>query len=98
MFFGSGDYTFLPLSPNQEFSGSGKGFIDKYLEKDKTIIDLYKRILTEGKELYVTNYYLTYYHGNLDAQYYSLEKVFKFTQVKDGCLGECKIYKLELNK
>lgn len=98
MFFGSGNYKFLPLSPNQEFSGPGKGFIDKYLEKDKTIVDLYKRILNEGNDLYVTNYYLTYYKGNLDGQYYSLEKVFKFTQVKDGCLGECKLYKLELKK
>lgn len=98
MFFGNGNYNFLPLSPNQEFSGPGKGFIERYLEKDKTIVDLYKRILTEGKELYVTNYYLTYYKGGLDAQYYGLEKVFKFTQVKDGCLGECKLYKLELKK
>ncbi len=98
MFFGNGNYNFLPLSPNQEFSGPGKGFIEKYLEKDKTIVDLYKRILTEGSELYVTNYYLTYYKGGLDAQYYGLEKAFKFTQVKDGCLGECKLYKLELKK
>lgn len=98
MFFGSGNYKFLPLSPNQEFSGPGKGFIDKYLEKDKTIVDLYKRVLNEGSELYVTNYYLTYYKGGLDAQYYNLEKVFKFTQVDEGCLGECKLYKLELKK
>jgi len=98
MFFGNGNYKFLPLSLNQEFSGPGKGFIDKYLEKDKTIVNLYKRILLEGNELYVTNYYLTYYKGNLDGQYYSLEKIFRFTQVKDGCLGECKLYKLELMK
>jgi hypothetical protein len=46
----------------------------------------------------VTNYYLTYYHGALDSDYYGLEKVFRFTQVEDGCLGECKIYKLDLKK
>jgi len=96
MFFGNGNYNFLPLSKSQEFSGLGKGFIDKYFEKDKTVVDLYKDLLIQGKELYVTNYYLTYYKGNLDGDYYSLEKVFKFTQVKEGCLGECKIYKLEL--
>jgi len=96
MFFGNGNYQFLPLSLRQEFSDVGKNFTGQYVEKDKTLVDLYKRILSEGKELYVTNYYLTYYKGSLDAEYYNLEKVFKFTQVKDGCLGECKIYKLEL--
>jgi hypothetical protein len=98
MYFGNGNYNFLPLSPGQEFAGPGKGFIDKYLEKDKTVANLYKRILNEGNELYVTNYYLTYYKGNMDSQYYDLEKVFWFTQVDEGCLGECKLYKLELKK
>lgn len=98
MFFGNGNYKFLPLSNRQEFAGVGKGFIDKYFEKDKSLIDLYKNLLMQGKEIYVTNYYLTYYKGSLDSDYYSFEKVFKFTQVKDGCLGECKIYKLDLLK
>lgn len=98
MFFGNGNYKYLPLSANQEFSVGGRGYISKLLEKDVSIINLYKNILLQGNELYVTNYYLTYSKGALDAQYYGLEKIFKFTQVKDGCLGECKLYKLELKK
>ncbi len=98
MFFGNENYNFLPLSKGQEFSGPGKGFIDRYFEKDKTVVDLYKNLLNQGKEIYVTNYYLTYYKGSLDSQYYSLEKVFRFIQVKSGCLDECKLYKLELKK
>jgi len=96
MYFKSENYSFLPMSLNQEFSGVDKNFIEKYFEKDKTPAELYKNLLMEGKELYVTNYYLTYYHGNLNDDFYNLEKLFRFTQVKDGCLGECKIYKLEL--
>lgn len=98
MYFGNGNYSFLPLSLSQEFSGVGKGFIDKYFEDDKTVVELYKNLLTQGNEVYVTNYYLTYYKGSLDANYREIENTFKFTQVKDGCLGECKIYKLDLKK
>jgi len=98
MYFKSENYNFLPISLYQEFSGPGKGFIEKYFEKDKTPAELYKNLLMQGKEVYVTNYYLTYYHGNLDRDFYELEKIFRFTQVKDGCLGECKIYKLDLQK
>ena len=98
MYFGNGNYKFLPLSTRQEFSGLGKGFIDKYFEKENSVVNLYKSLLLQGKEIYVTNYYLTYSKGALDDEYHNLEKIFKFTQVKDGCLGECKIYKLDLRK
>lgn len=98
MYFGEKNIEYVPLSSRQEFSGAGKGFNDQILQKDKTVIDLYRRLLNSGKKLYVTNYYLTYYKGSLDPDYYLLEKEFKFTQVFEGCLGECKLYKLDLKK
>lgn len=97
-YFGNGNYKFVPLSPRQEFSGLGKGFIDKYFEGNDSLVDIYQKLLDKGKEVYVTNYYLTYYHGGLDGDYFELEKNFRFEQVGDGCLGECKIYKLDLKK
>ena len=97
-YFGNGNYKFVPLSPRQEFSGAGKGFIDEYFKNSNSLVDIYQNLLDTGKEVYVTNYYLTYYHGGLDSDYLNIEKNFKFSQVSDGCLGECKIYKLELKK
>lgn len=97
-YFGSGNYKFIPLSPRQEFSGVGKGFIDEYFKNTDSLVGVYRGLLNAGKEVYITNYYLTYYHGGLDGDYKSLENNFKFSQVFDGCLGECKIYKLDLKK
>ncbi|HBP51126.1 MAG: hypothetical protein US68_C0009G0009 [Candidatus Shapirobacteria bacterium GW2011_GWE1_38_10] len=98
MYFGNGNYQYLPISVSQEFSGKGKGFIEKIYEDDKTIVSLYRRLLTEGKKVYVTNYYLKNYKGSKEPEYKNLEDSFKLTQVKDGCLGECKIYLVELRK
>lgn len=96
--FGNGNYAFLPISPNQEFAGGDKGYIEKTYEKDGSVVGLYARMIREGNDVYVTNYYLNNFQGRLGSDYKKLEDTYKFTQVSGGCMDLCKIYRLELKK
>ena len=97
-YFGNVNFKFLPISPLQEFAGGNKGYIEKTYENDGTLVNLYNRLIREGKSVYVSNYYLNNFQGKLSPDYKILENTFSFNQVSDGCMDLCKIYKLELKK
>ena len=97
MFFGNGNYKHLPISPNQEF-GIGRGLLIQMYKDKGTLLDYYEDLLKSGNRVYVTNYYLENRPDFWAVELKKLEDKFAFTQVSDGCLGICKIYKVELRK
>lgn len=95
-YFSNHNYALLPVSETQEFSGVGKGLIEQYYQGDGSLIKLYERLIVEGKTVYISNYYLANHRSDWDADYATIEKHFALAQVADGCMGLCKIYRLEI--
>jgi hypothetical protein len=94
-YFGNGNYNHLPLSEHQEFSGKNKLYVEAVYKQDGSLINLFKRLMAEGNEVYVSNYYLNNHQSQWDMDYKNLENSFAFAQVSSGCMDLCKIYKLE---
>jgi len=95
MFFGNDNYKYLPISYQQEF-GEYRGLLTQLYKGE--LLDYYEKLLKEGKNVYITNYFLK---NNPSLWPIEIEKIFsRFNskEVADGCLGICKIYKLELKK
>ena len=92
-FFSNKNYTLLPLSKNQEFPSIRE---QVWGPNDySNLINLYKKYLMEGKELYVNNYGL----GNeqpLHDDYDLIKKEFTLQKVKDGCDGACDTFRVNL--
>ena len=90
------NYRTLPLSKSQEF-----------LQKEQLVwgddinyIDLvvgYKKWLEQGRELYISNAYITHQQTVID-DFEKFKDEFDLKIVSEGCLNACDIYKLELKK
>ena len=92
-FYSNGNYSLLPLSPEQEFR-SAREMIwgpNDYSDLPK----LYRKYLADGRSAYVERYGV----GNEDYLYNDfkiVEENFKLTEVATGCYQLCNIYKVEL--
>lgn len=91
-FYSNGNYELLPLSDQQAFWRQ-RNIV--WGENDYSdLVDLYKRYLREGRQLYIAKYGL----GNenyLHAVFNEVENRFKLTEVASGCFDLCNIYKVE---
>jgi len=63
-----------------------------------SILDYYDFLLKSGKKIYVTNYFMENSPSLWPKEFKKIEDKFVVKQVADGCLGICKIYKVELRK
>jgi len=94
-FFADKNINYLPISRRQDFS---ERFYDQQvIPLDIEIADYIKKLLMDGKEVYVSDYNSkAVKHWNED--YEKLMKNFKVTEVTRGCYDWCNIYKLDLLK
>jgi len=97
MFFSNGNYKYLPISPKQELCET-RGLTSQIYSSQGTLLNYYEFLLKSGKKVYVTNYFLENNPGIWAAEFKKIENKFAFTQLSDGCMGICKIYKVELKK
>ncbi len=88
------NYQLLPLSSTQEFADKKQFVWGREIEYDNLGLT-YTNLLVEGKELFVTNAYLTSQH-EFDDYFKQIEKRFVLTEVANGCLGTCKVWKVKL--
>ncbi|MPM48941.1 hypothetical protein SDC9_95668 [bioreactor metagenome] len=91
-YFYNGNYKYLPLSKNQEFSDGPKDFVNKFYKGE--LVELYNNLLENGNKVYFSNFYVT---ANFDSWNLSLEEIkksFDYNLVKEGCLNTCNIYEL----
>jgi len=84
----------LPLSAHQEFSAKKEWVWGNDVEYGN-LVSYYQRLLTEGKKVYLSNAYISH-SALVGADYSQLSQVFKLILVKEGCLGTCNLFKLEL--
>lgn len=80
--FWKGQLLYLPISPNQQF-------FNNY-----SVLDKYKELLSKGKEIYLTDYYMTNRVVEWGEDMKNIKDKFVLTKVADGCHGVCNIYKL----
>jgi hypothetical protein len=85
-------YSLLPLSPDQEFLQKGEYVWGSTVPYD-SLIDGYRMWLTDGKEIYITNAYITHQQSVI-GDYEEYKRHFNFELVSEGCLSACNIYKL----
>lgn len=97
MFFGNGNYKYLPITEKQELADS-RGLSSQMYRESGSVLNYYEYLLKSGKKVYVSNYFLDNNPGVWAAELKELEDKFAFTQVADGCMGICKIYKVDLRK
>lgn len=95
-YFYNGNYNYLPLSKNQEFSSGSKDFVNKLYSGD--LKDFFKKLLENGDEVYFSNYYVSNNADLWGKDLDDLKSNFTFEQVSEGCLGSCNIYKLDSYK
>jgi hypothetical protein len=88
------DYRVLPLSPAQEFLqkkehmwGSDVPYAD--------LLSGYEQWLKEGKKLYITNAYITH-QAAVIQDFEAYKDKFTLTQVSEGCMNACTVYRVEL--
>lgn len=91
-FFSESRYKLLPLSTEQEFSNNLKLVWGD--EDYQNFIELYKKYLNDGFNVYVTNAALgnqTYLHRDFEL----IKQNFDLLKVNVGCVETCNIYKLK---
>ena len=92
-FFSNGNYSLLPLAPEQEFRDK-KGLAwgpNDYSD----LIALYTKYIDKGYDLFIQNSGL----GNaahLTGFYQTIKDNFKLEKVREGCYNTCTIYRLKL--
>lgn len=92
-FFSNGNYTLLPLSPQQEFRNSKETVYGPNDYSD--LIKLYSTYINNGYRLYINRYGV----GNenyLNEDFQTIADNFKLINVTVGCFNACNIYRLEL--
>lgn len=90
-FFNKSGFKQLPLSREQEFT---KGNAIVWGVNDYSdFIKMYKKYIEHGSDLYVTNAGLGN-TGYLYRDYNLIKDNFTLTEVKEGCLNTCNIFKL----
>lgn len=92
-FFSNSNYKLLPLSKDQEFIRRAETVwgSDDYSD----LIALYKKYLSEEREVYVTNAALGN-EGYLHNGFNSVKENFTLEEVNKGCFDTCNIYQLHL--
>lgn len=90
-FYKTSEFKLLPLSTEQEFSRVREVVWGPY--DYKNFIDLYRSLIYEGNELFVTNAGLGN-TGYLYRDFNLIKNNFILTEVKKGCLDTCNIYKI----
>lgn len=91
-YFMNGNYKYLPISPNQEFSHGLKDYIGKIYSNN--LILEYNKLLNSDNDLYVSNYYLNNNPSLWNQDFNNLINNFNLEKVADGCYGSCNIYRL----
>ncbi|MFA5933020.1 MAG: hypothetical protein WCV81_01990 [Microgenomates group bacterium] len=92
-FFSNGNYTLMPLSPQQEFRNSKETVYGPNDYSD--LIKLYQTYIKNGYGVYVNKYGI----GNesyLNEDFQNIVSRFKLIEVASGCFDACNIYKVEL--
>lgn len=95
-YFYNGNYNYLPITKNQEFSGSSRNFVGKLYNGEMQ--DYFRELLSQEKEVYFSNYYVNNNFGSWNKELEEIKNNFDYKQVDDGCLGSCNIYRLFLKK
>ena len=76
------DLCYLPINSNQEFM------------VNYPILESYKQKLSEGKNIYISDYYVTNNMTGWGKDIDVLKKYFNFSKIGTGCEGICVVYKL----
>ncbi|GIK83852.1 MAG: hypothetical protein BroJett025_04740 [Patescibacteria group bacterium] len=92
--YSNNTYTTLPLNEKQDFNGNMKEVwgSNNYIN----LLELYKTKITNGDNLYVTNYRINA-SDSFQKSYKTISEKFQLKQVHSGCYNLCNIYKLELH-
>lgn len=87
-------YRVLPLSPAQEFLQK-----EEYVWGDDVpysdLLVGYEKWLEEGRELYISNAYVTHQQAVI-ADFEAFKERFYLQLVSEGCLQACNLYRLQL--
>jgi hypothetical protein len=84
----------LPLSNSQEFLQKKQYIWGEKINYNNLLL-YYKEQVAAGENIYITNSYITHQQSVID-DYEAYKTEFTFKLIKEGCLGACNIYKLEL--
>lgn len=86
-------YEVAPLSKSQEYLGKNQ-YVWGQTYKTDDPVSKYQQLVAEGKELYLSNAYITHHRGVL-ADFERYKEVFSLQLVSEGCQGTCNIYLLQ---
>lgn len=90
-FYSTGKYQLLPLSTDHDFRGNRAELFGDFDYSD--LIKLYEQQISEGREVYVTNYGL----GNEQPRindFENLQSNFKLELLQEGCHGLCNVWRI----
>lgn len=85
------NYQLLPLSPHQEFMNPSQRPWGELNYQD--LSSEYQQLLSAGKQVYVTNAYLSSQHI-FEDDWQRLQTQFRLEPVGEGCLKTCALYRL----
>lgn len=92
--FSENNLVLLPLSPAQEFMQKGIPAWGSNVPYEDLLTG-YQTWLEEGRELFITNAYITHQQAVID-DYEAFKTRFDFELVSEGCQGVCNLYQLQL--
>ena len=87
------NYQILPISTWQEFYWLEPNLLKKVIGRN--LISRYKKIISEGNNVYITYYYQSNVPSQWPKQINELLLNFSVEKVYDGCLSSCDIYQLK---
>ncbi len=95
-FFAQTDFALLPLSLQQDFARSHISATNTWGKANyDDLISHYTSLIESGEKVYLTNAGL----GNsesLQRDFRQIQESFRSSQIFEGCLGSCNLYKLTL--
>ena len=86
------NYSVLPLSEHQEFIAKDQRVWGENVPY-KSLLEGYESWLKEGKDLYISNAYITHQQSVI-SDFEMYKQKFDLVPVSSGCLEACNIYKL----
>jgi hypothetical protein len=87
-------YQTLPISSWQEFYWLDQNLLKKIIGGDD-VLARYKKLVSEGNNIYITHYYQSNVPSQWPKQINELISNFSVNKVYSGCLGACDIYQLK---
>ena len=90
--YSNNNYQILPISTWQEFYWLEPKLLQKVIGSN--LISRYKKLISEGNNVYITYYYQSNVPSQWPKQISELVSNFSTTKVYDGCLSSCDIYQL----